>query len=111
MKSDTPGRVSTFAALLLDIHTHWKQTRRGAYTMPEDDKDAQGLNTEKNIPLIQVQSEHYDIPREPTPVITGSGPTWQLHEEDITYHNRYGAEEEKHGPLGTDEAHTNLLQH
>jgi hypothetical protein len=78
--------------------------------MPEDHKDTQKLNDLTAIPLIRVRGEGYDLPREQEPVITGSGPTWQLPEEDIAYHNRYGAEEEPHGPVQSDEDHNRLLQ-
>ena len=82
------------------------------YALPEDDKQAQKLATElKSIPSMRVRTQGYDIPREQGPVVTGSGPTWQLPEEDIAYHNRYGAEEETHGPVYTDEPNNRLLQH
>ncbi|KAE9375207.1 hypothetical protein N431DRAFT_402554 [Stipitochalara longipes BDJ] len=103
------GTVSTFAALALDIKTQRKTTHRGAYALPEDDKAAQTFNTElKSIPTIRMRSQGYDIPREQSPAVTGRGPTWQP-EEDIAYHNRYGAEEETHGPVETDD-HNRLLQ-
>ncbi len=54
---------------------------------------------------MRVRNQGYEIPREQSPVITGSGPTWQLPEEDIAYHNRYGAEEETHGPVESDRLH------
>jgi hypothetical protein len=79
--------------------------------MPEDDRDVQKLNDLKAIPSIRVLREGYDAPSEQEPVITGSGPTWQLPEEDIAYHNRYGAEEESHGPVESEEDHNRLLQH
>ena len=103
--------MSTFAALALDINIQRKTTHRGIYAIPEDDKAAEKFNTElKSIPAIRVRSQGYDIPREQTPVITGSGSTWQVPEEDIAYHNRYGAEEENHGPVETDD-HNRLLQY
>lgn len=106
------GTVSTFAALALDIHTQQKTTRRGVYAIPEDDKQAQKLATElKSVPSMLVRTQGYDIPREQSPVVSGSGPMWQLPEEDIAYHNRYGAEEETHGPVYTDEPKNRSLQH
>lgn len=67
--------------------------------MLEDDKDLQQLNELKT---MRVRSEGYDVPRERT-ISTGSGGAWQEQEQDIAYHNRYGAEEETHGPLESDE--------
>jgi len=54
---------------------------------------------------MRVRGQGYDIPREQSPATGGSGPAWQLPEEDITYHNRYGAEEQTHGPVYNDEPH------
>jgi hypothetical protein len=93
-------RVSTFLALLLDIHTHRAVTRRGAYVLPEDDKDAQRLNDMKS---MRVRSAGYEAPREQS-AVTERGMAWQNEREmdggDIGYHNRYGAEEEvPSGPL------------
>jgi len=90
------GTVSTLAALLLDIRTHRLTTRRGAYNLPEDDKDAQHLNDMKS---MRVRSEGYDAPKDQTAV------TSTLFDEgDIGYHNRYGTEDEEreavpHSPL------------
>jgi hypothetical protein len=90
------GSVSTFLALLLDVRTHRLTTRRGAYNMPEDDKDAQRL---KDIKSMRVRSEGYDAPRDQAAVNSNL-----FEEADIAYHNRYGAEEEEgeavpHSPL------------
>jgi hypothetical protein len=104
-------RVATFAALALDIHTQRKTARRGVYAMPEDDKDAQKLNDLKAIPSVRVLKGGYDMPTEQDSVITGSGSTWQIPEEDIAYHNRYGAEQEAHGPVEIDADHNRLIQH
>lgn len=79
--------------------------------MPEDDKDAQKLNDLKAIPSVRVLKGGYDMPIEQDSVIMGSGATWQILEEDITYHNRYGAEEEAHGPVESDADHNRLVQH
>jgi hypothetical protein len=98
--------------LALDIHTQQKTTKRGIYALPEDDKHAQNMNTElPSIPSLRARSQGYAVPTEQTPVITGSGPTWQLPEEDIAYHNRYGAEEEAHGPVESDGSHNRLIDH
>ena len=79
--------------------------------MPEDDKDAQKLNDLKAIPSVRVFKGGYDMPIEQDSVIMGSGATWQIPEEDIAYHNRYGAEEEAHGPVESDADHNRLVQH
>jgi hypothetical protein len=79
--------------------------------MPEDDKDAQKLNDLKAIPSVRVLKGGYDMPTEQDSVITGSGSTWQIPEEDIAYHNRYGAAEEAHGPVEIDADHNRLIQH
>jgi len=90
------GTVSTFLALLLDVRTHRLTTRRGAYNLPEDDKDAQRLNDMKS---MRVRSEGYDAPKDQAATSTAVSD-----EADIGYHNRYGAEEEErevvpHSPL------------
>ena len=102
-------RVSTFAALALDIHTQQKTTKRGVYAMPEDDKDAQKLNDLKS---MRVRSEGYEAPKGQVAVSTEHLPVWQQPEEDIAYHNRYGTEEQTHGPLDSDSHrdHNPLLQ-
>ena len=81
------GRLSTFAALLLDIHTQRKTTRRGIYALPEDDKDAQKLNELKT---ARVRAEGYDAPKDQSTVSTASGAA--LQEQDTGYHSRYGVE-------------------
>jgi hypothetical protein len=88
-------RISTFAALLLDIHTLRKTTRRGVYVKPEDEKDAHKLNYLKT---TLVQNTGYDVSSDHRTVTTGSGEAW--HEQDIGYHSRYGAELETQEPLG-----------
>jgi hypothetical protein len=94
-------RFSTFCALLLDIHTHRKSNRRGAYLMPEDDKDAQRLNDLKS---ARVRSAGYDAPADQSAVSSS------IFDSDIGYHNRYGVEETDetemmpHGPLDDHEA-------
>ena len=75
-------------------------TRRGAYILPEDDKDAQRRNDMKS---MRVRSAGYEAPREQS-AVTEKGVAWQDGEldgsGDIGYHNRYGAEEEvTSGPL------------
>lgn len=90
------GTVSTFLALLLDIHTHRQTTRRGAYNLPEDDKDAQRLNDMKS---MRVRSEGYDAPKDQAAVSSVV-----FEESDIGYHSRYGAERDErevvpHSPL------------
>lgn len=78
-----------------------KTTRRGVYVMPEDDKDAQKLNDMKS---MRVRGEGYSAPEEQLDHADlgpsgGNAPHLNLDlEEDIAYHNRYGAEE-PHGPL------------
>ncbi|TVY83715.1 hypothetical protein LSUE1_G002568 [Lachnellula suecica] len=96
------GTASTFIALALDLHTWKKSTRRGAYVMPEDDKDAQKL---KDLKTARVRSEGYEAPREQAVTnSTGSTMAWQEQEQDIGYHNRYGAEDHQpHGPLDAEE--------
>ena len=79
--------------------------------MPEDDKDAQKLNDLKAIPSVRVLKDGYDVPTEQDSVIMEIGPTWQIPEEDIAYHNRYGTEEEAHGPVESDADHNRLIQH
>ena len=74
-KSDPPS-VSTLAALLLDIHTHRLTTRRGAYNLPEDDKDAQRLNEMKS---MRVRNQGYNAPK-----------VALFEDSDNGYHNRYG---------------------
>lgn len=93
------GTASTFLALALDFHTWKKSTRRGTYNMPEDDKDAQVL---KDWKAPKIRSEGYETPREQG-ATAGNASTieWQ-EEQDIGYHNRYGAEE-PHGPLDAEE--------
>ncbi|TVY26642.1 hypothetical protein LHYA1_G004123 [Lachnellula hyalina] len=92
------GTVSTLLALALDLQTWKKSTRRGAYVMPEDDKDAQKMNDLKN---PRVRDAGYEAPREQDAnKSTGSTTIWQ--EQDIGYHNQYGAEE-AHGPLDGEE--------
>jgi hypothetical protein len=98
-------RISTFAALLLDIHTQRKTTRRGVYVKPEDDKDAQKLNYLK---ATRVRNTGYGVPREKIAVSTGNPAEWQ--EQDIGYHSRYGAEEETHGQLEPEGRETLPLQ-
>jgi len=87
-------RISTFAALLLDAHTHRKSTRRGKYLLPEDDKDAQRLSDMRS---LRVKSEGYEAPSEE------NAPGGSVFEQDIGYHNRYGHEEGEevvgHSPL------------
>lgn len=63
--------------------------------MPEDDKDAQKLNELKN---TKVKSAGYEAPR----VFDVDNAAWQEQEQDIGYHNRYGADE-AHGPLDSEE--------
>lgn len=96
LRADQPHSVSTLLALLLDVRTHRLTTRRGAYNLPEDDKDAQRL---KDMKSIRVRSEGYDAPKDQAAVSTTL-----FEEADIGYHNRYGAEEEQreavpHSPL------------
>ncbi len=64
--------------------------------MPEDDKDARALNELKT---ARVRSEGYKAPREQSGV--GSA-AWE--EQDIGYHNRYGADEGEgtRGPLESE---------
>jgi hypothetical protein len=92
-------RVSTFAALLLDIHTWRKTTRRGAYVKPEDDKDTHKSNY---LNTMRARNAGYDVPREQGAVTSSTGTAWLELEQDIAYHSRYGAEEETHGPLEAD---------
>lgn len=82
------GTVSTIAALALDITTQNKVNKRGKYNRPEDDKDAQRLN---DLKTPRMRAQGYDAP----------GAEWtHEHEQDIGYHNRYGADGvEGHGPL------------
>tara|TARA_R110002060_G_scaffold20347_1_gene27709 strand:- start:65 stop:337 length:273 start_codon:yes stop_codon:yes gene_type:complete len=82
------NRVSTFAALALDIKTEWTTTRRGIYAIPEDDKDAQKMNEMKS---MRVKSEGYEAPEDQRDIGLGGGLEQEM---DIGYHNRYGAEEE-----------------
>lgn len=101
------GTVSTFAALCLDAHTHRKTTRRGKYLLPEDDKDAQRLNDMKS---MRVKSEGYDAPSEE------NAPGGSVFEQDITYHNRYGHEDEGeqmmgHGPLEGNQPKVDMGYH
>ena len=99
--------ASTLAALLLDIHTHRKTTRRGTYIMPEDDQDAQRLNELKS---TRVRSEGYNAPAEQ------SAASASIFDSDIGYHSRYGAPDEDvealpHGPLGGHQGATNMGYH
>ena len=93
--TDEHNRVSTLAALLLDVRTNRLSTLRGTYNVPEDDKDAQRLNDMKS---MRVRGEGYDAPKDQAAVSS------VLFEEgDIGYHNRYGVEDERefvlHSPL------------
>jgi len=95
------GTVSTFLALALDVRTQKSTTELGMYNKPEDDKDTQMLN---DLKTPHMRSAGYDTPgKESHTVSTASGSAdWQ--EEDIGYHNRYGAEEKKtHGPLEAEQ--------
>jgi hypothetical protein len=76
------------AALFLDITTQTKINKLGKYNRPEDDKDAQRLN---DLKTPRMRAAGYEAP----------GMEWtNEHEQDIGYHNRYGADEvEPHGPL------------
>lgn len=88
-------------ALALDIRTHKRTIARGNYDKPEDDKDDQRLN---DLKTMRVRTAGYDAPLDQRAVSTGSGaPVWE--EQDIGYHNRYGAEEAEttHGPLEAEE--------
>ncbi|PSS20633.1 hypothetical protein M430DRAFT_50282 [Amorphotheca resinae ATCC 22711] len=89
------GTVSTFSALLLDIHTQRKTNQRGAYILPEDDKDAQRLNELKS---SRVRDAGYDVPSDQSAVQPS------IFDSDIGYHNRYGEPDDDlqalpHGPL------------
>lgn len=91
--------ASTFAALALDASTQRRTTRRGVYAIPEDDKNTQKLNDMKS---MRVRQEGYSAPEEEGDVVERSGGISTVHlepEEDIAYHNRYGAAEQTHGPL------------
>jgi hypothetical protein len=51
---------------------------------------------------MRVRSAGYEVPVDQRTLSTGTGSTsWQ--EQDIGYHNRYGAEEETSGPLEAEE--------
>lgn len=92
------GTISTFLAFALDVHTQRKKTKLGKYDKPEDDKDAQRLSDLKS---MRVRTAGYEVPVDQRTVSTGTGSTtWQ--EQDIGYHNRYGAEETS-GPLEAEE--------
>jgi hypothetical protein len=66
------------------MRTHRLTTRRGVYNLPEDDKDAQRAN---DLKTLKVRSNGYDAPKDQAAVST------TLDEQDIGYHNRYGADE------------------
>ena len=61
---------------------------------PMDDQDAQRLN---DLKTMRVRSEGYEVPKDQEDVHTRD-----VDELDIAYHNRYGAEEETTGPLGSN---------
>lgn len=88
--------MSTLTALALDVRTQRKSTRRGIYVLPEDDKDAQKLNDLKS---IRARSEGYEAPAEQE---DNAAEMRFEQEQDIGYHNRYGVEQETHGPLEGD---------
>ena len=93
------NRVSTFLAFALDVRTQRKKTKLGDYDKPEDDKDAHRLNDLKS---MRVRSAGYEEPVDQKTLSMGTGSTtWQ--EQDIGYHNRYGAEEDTRGPLEAEE--------
>jgi len=55
---------------------------------------------------MRVRTAGYEVPVDQKTVSTGTGSTtWQEQEQeqDIGYHNRYGAEEETSGPLEAEE--------
>ncbi len=85
------NRLSTLAALALDYHTHQKTNRRGVYIVPEDDRDAKALT---DLKTARIRSAGYEAPREQS---GASDAAWE--EQDIGYHNQYGADEGTHGPL------------
>lgn len=91
--------IATFGALFLDYRTRKFEVKHGKYGIAEDDKEEQRLNELKS---VRARAAGYETPREQSTVSTGSGvAAWQ--EQDIGYHNRYGAEEQTHGPLEGDE--------
>lgn len=87
MLTNKMNRISTLAALTLDIVIQRNVTRRGVYNRPEDDKDAQKLNELKT---MRARAKGYEAPKE-----QGTDGVWRddhLHGEE--YHNRYGVDEE-----------------
>ncbi len=48
---------------------------------------------------MRVRTEGYEAPKEQSDVSTGETGVAFEEEQDIGYHNRYGAEEETNGPL------------
>ena len=79
--------ISTFGAVLLDLHIYRKTNRQGKYLMPEDDKEAQRLNALKT---TRIRGQGYEAP------IEENAPGGSVFESDISYHNRYGAADEDH---------------
>jgi hypothetical protein len=102
--------IASCAALLLDIHTQRKTTRRGIYAMPEDDQAAQRLNELKN---ARTRSETYDLPPEQDEATTS---VFDSDIGDIGYHNRYGDPDDgiqtiPSGPLGNHQAESDMGYH
>jgi hypothetical protein len=99
--------VSTLAAVLLDLHTYRKVTKRGTYIIPEDDQDAQHLTKLKS---TGSRSEGYGAPADQ------SEATSSIFDSDIGYHSRYGEAEEEvqtipFGPLGDHQGQKDMGYH
>jgi len=91
------GTVATCSALALDLST-WKKTHaRGAYAMPEDDKDAQKL---RDLPTTTARELRYEPLKGRGVAAQPTGPLAPFQDEqDIGYHNAYGQHEHAWGPL------------
>ncbi|KAG9228162.1 hypothetical protein BJ875DRAFT_260129 [Amylocarpus encephaloides] len=87
------GTVATFSALTLDFSTWKKTASRGAYAMPEDDKDAIKAN---NMTAAELQNQKFE-PLKERSVVQTTGVTPFHNEQDIGYHSGYG--QESWGPL------------
>ena len=92
-------RVATFAALALDFKT-WNRTySRGVYALPEDDKDSHKL---KDLSATTGREQKYENLRGQSTERHVGNPS-NVHpdpyEQDIGYHNAYGAEAMPNGPL------------
>lgn len=81
------GTVSTLAALFLDIVTQKRVTRLGKYKLPEDNKGSSNLRDLKAT-RVRAAGAQPDNDAAASMIWTNE------HEQDIGYHNRYGAQDE-----------------